>query len=422
MFEEIPIATILEMYYAELKRLGYSESELAHNRSYGNMLLKYAESKGVKSGFVPELGYGYLQDWYGIDHNAFYGEIKKREDLGRLRFCERLSSFCKGEPFKNSYLQHNNYPLPEQFDALAEDFFEFESKTTEKAISTARKNYMTARQFLNYAVSQGAENIKGINNSIINGWVSSLGGLRPATVKGYCSGLGIFFVWLYKKGYTLDDFSQLLPSVRIWRMSEIPSVWQEDDLSKLLSSVDRGSPIGKRDYAILLLAAGLGLRASDIKTLKMQNLKWRAQKGRSTIELIQYKTGEPVSLPLLKDVGNAIIDYLKNGRPVSDSPYVFLRHNAPFEPFGPDAGMNWIIDRYAQKAGIKLSPAAKHGMHSLRHTFASSLVAGKAPVETIAGLLGHVNTQTAHVYIKVDIEGLRECALSPSEVIPNEKN
>ena len=81
MFEEIPTATILEMYYAELKRLGYSESELAHNRSYGNMLLKYAESKGVKSGFVPELGYGYLQDWYGIDHHAFYGEIKKREDL-----------------------------------------------------------------------------------------------------------------------------------------------------------------------------------------------------------------------------------------------------------------------------------------------------------------------------------------------------
>lgn len=84
--------------------------------------------------------------------------------------------------------------------------------------------------------------------------------------------------------------------------------------------------------------------------------------------------------------------------------------------------MNWIIDRYAQKAGIKLSPAAKHGMHSLRHTFASSLAAGKAPAETIAGLLGRVNTQIAHVYIKVDIEGLRECALSPSEVIPNEKN
>lgn len=422
MFDDIPTATILEMYYAELEHQGYSKSELAHNRVYGNGLLKYAERKGVSFGFVPELGYGYLLDCYGINHNARCGEIKKREDLCRLRFCEKLASFCKGEPFKYSYLSHDNYPLPEQFSVLAENFYKSESESPQKTLSTALQHYRIARRFLHYAVTQGAEDCRDINSSTVNGWVLELEGLSPATAKTYCSGLGVFFTWLCKSGNITEDLSQYLPAVRLWRLSKIPSVWQEGDLSRLLNSVDRGSPTGKRDYAILLLAAGLGLRASDIKTLKMQNLKWRAQKGKSTIELTQYKTGQPVSLPLSTEIGNAIIDYLKNGRPASSSPFVFLRHNAPFKPFGPDVGMGWIIDRYAKKAGIELSPAAKHGMHSLRHTFASSLVAGKAPIESVAGLLGHMNTQTAHIYIKVDIEGLRECALSPSEVIPDEKD
>ena len=421
MYETMPTAKILEMYYTELERLGYSESEISHNRSYGKQFLKYVESKGSSIGFTRKLARDYITECYGINPDALYGEIKNPKAQYRLRFCEKLASFCECKPFKHSYLRHDNYPLPEKFNIITSEYYEYKSKNGTHSEITVKHHYSVARQFFSYAVSKGIESCAGMNEETVREWIISLERLRPVTVKGYCCCLVDFLVWIYNNGHINCDLSPIVPSVRLWRLAPIPSVWKKGDLEKLLGSVDRGSPLGKRDYAILLLAAGLGLRASDIKMLKMENLKWRSEKGKSTIELTQYKTGLPNSLPLLTNVGNAIIDYLKNGRPVSDSPYVFLRHNAPFEPFEQEGTMSSIINRYAKRAGIELSPAAKHGIHSLRHTFASNLVAHNTPLESVTGLLGHLNTQTAHIYIKVAIDELRECALSPLEVIPIEK-
>lgn len=156
----------------------------------------------------------------------------------------------------------------------------------------------------------------------------------------------------------------------------------------------------------------LGLRTIDIKHLKLDNLKWRDNR----IELVQSKTSRTLNLPLLPDVGWAIIDYLKNGRPKVDSPYVFLRQLAPLEPFSDEDRLHQIVIKYMKLAKIPMAPQKKKGMHSLRHTLASRLLQENTPLSVISDILGHVSSDSTAVYLKVDVDMLREYALNPGEV------
>lgn len=192
----------------------------------------------------------------------------------------------------------------------------------------------------------------------------------------------------------------------------MPSVWNKEDVIRMLESIDRGNPTGKRDYAILLLVAKLGMRVGDIKSLALSDLNWQSR----TIEVKQDKTKNTVTYPILNDIGWALIDYLKNARPISSSPFVFIRTKAPHEAFGRDANLFHIISKYTRLSGINIPKGNRHGMHSLRHTLASSLLEQGTPLPVISEILGHVNSQSAGVYLHTGIEGLRSCAIDPEEV------
>lgn len=131
---------------------------------------------------------------------------------------------------------------------------------------------------------------------------------------------------------------------------------------------------------------------------------------------MQHKTKQRVSYPLLDDIGWAIIDYLKHGRPATASPHLFVRHSAPFETFGTHANLHHIITRYTRLAGIRLRTGASRGMHSLRHTLAGVLLEQGTPLPVIAEILGHMSPLSTGVYLKIDLEGLLQCALDPDEV------
>ena len=184
-------------------------------------------------------------------------------------------------------------------------------------------------------------------------------------------------------------------------------MWTKDELKKLISAIDRGNPKGKRDYAIILLACCLGMRCMDIKHLKIEHFHWKEKK----LIFTQSKTQTPLSLPLTPEVGWAIIDYLKYGRPKIDSPYLFVRHIAPFVPFSEDDHLTQLIKRYMELAHLP-TLKKRRGMHSLRHTMASMLLEKDTSLSTISDILGHVDTDSTAVYLKVDIEKLRGCALS----------
>lgn len=204
------------------------------------------------------------------------------------------------------------------------------------------------------------------------------------------------------------DLTPVCPRVKEHRNDRIPSTFTSKEVNMLLNSVDRESPIGKRDYAILLLAAKLGLRSGDIANLRFENINWEL----STIHITQGKTGTPLNLPLLKEVGWAVIDYVKNGRPSTNSKEILVRHISPFDAL--TGGTYDIMQKYIRRAELSIPEGKRHGLHALRHSLASTLLEQNIPLPIISGVLGHLNTDTTKAYLKIDVEQLRQCALEVS--------
>jgi integrase len=221
-----------------------------------------------------------------------------------------------------------------------------------------------------------------------------------------------FLRFLTMRGILQKDLSVDLPKIRVARDATIPSVWNQQLLVKVLEAVDRSSAKGKRDYAVLLLACRLGLRVGDIRTLKLDQLHWED----STIEITQAKTETPLSLPLTNEVGEALIDYLKSGRPQTAHREVFIKVKPPFDPFMRDTHLHHIVTRWRELAGIQFWAPQKRGIHSLRHTLATRLLEKGTPLTTIAEILGHTSLESTRIYAKADVEALRSVALDPEEV------
>jgi integrase len=187
----------------------------------------------------------------------------------------------------------------------------------------------------------------------------------------------------------------------------LPSVLTAEEQDTLIKSIDRAGAVGKRDYAIILTALRLGLRSGDIRTLKFSDIHWE----RNTIEIVTQKTKSALTLPLLEDVGSALIDYIKNARPETDSPIIFQTHTAPTAPLSAPT-MSSIVKRYAGKAGINTSPGRHLGPHLMRNTLASALLEANVPLPEISGILGHAQTRTTQqYYLRMEIPQLRRCAL-----------
>ena len=227
--------------------------------------------------------------------------------------------------------------------------------------------------------------------------------------------LRVFLRFLYLNGYIENDLSLSVPKQNKYNYPAVPSTWEPTEVKRILDAVDRGSPKGKRDYAILILVAKLGMRVGDIKALKLSDLNWITK----TITITQEKTKVEATYPILHDVGWAIIDYLQNARPVCEAPYLFVRMCAPFEAFGENANLHNIISKYIRLAGITVPRGKRQGLHSLRHSLASTLLEQGASLAVISEILGHVDSKSTSVYLHTDLTNLKACALEPEEVFLN---
>ena len=219
----------------------------------------------------------------------------------------------------------------------------------------------------------------------------------------------IFIRYLCEKGVLSENqpFKWMsLMAIRYIRTPQIPSVYTLEEVEAMLSSVDRAHPQGKRDYAMVLLAARYGLRISDINGLRFNNLDWE----RNRISIIQQKTGKRVNLPLSEEVGNAIIEYLRYGRPPIDLPYVFITAHAPYKELSGSTLGKCMID-WMRVAGIN-SAGRKHGPHALRHSLATNLLKSREALPVISEILGHSTTDSTMKYLRVDMNLLRQCALN----------
>lgn len=284
--------------------------------------------------------------------------------------------------------------------------------------ATIDTNTQKVQVLIAHLVSQGVTSSADISIRHIESYLKTIENKAVKYVGVFLYVFRSFFSFLYERGYTAQDLAPMLPKVRTPRNASIPYVWSKADIQRLLGAVDRDDPKGKRDYAILLIAVRLGLRIGDIRSLKQSSINW----NRKTINLKMSKTGQMIELPLLKDIGWAIIDYLQNGRPATNSECLFVRHRAPFNAFGDRNAFNKELHRYILKAGLNMPGDQRHGMHSLRSTLAGNMLEIKSPLPIISEALGHQSVNTTSIYLKIDVEGLRKCALDPEEVFASENS
>ncbi|HEX9428902.1 MAG TPA: tyrosine-type recombinase/integrase, partial [Candidatus Bathyarchaeia archaeon] len=163
---------------------------------------------------------------------------------------------------------------------------------------------------------------------------------------------------------------------------------------------------------VLMLAARYGMRVSDIRQLSLDHINWR----RREISMRQSKTGRPLLLPLLYDVSEALIDYLRNGRPETQFRNIFVRHAAPHEPYSSNNNMPGISREALRRAGLE-NRWGRKGLHLLRHTLATRMLSAGNSIKTIGDVLGHVNLDSTLIYTKVDLSALRTVALSVEEML-----
>src|SRR5215472_11345909 len=206
------------------------------------------------------------------------------------------------------------------------------------------------------------------------------------------------------RGDIEKDLAACIPAVANWKQSTLPRALPPDQVEQVLNSVKRKTAIGRRDYAILLILARLGLRAGEIRTLTLEDLDWK--EGLMTV---RGKAGRFSQLPLPRDVGAAIADYLRHGRATTNSRCVFLRAKAPTGGFQGPSGVGSMVRHALERAGID-SP--RKGAHQFRHALACQMLKQGASLSEIGELLRHRSPQTTAIYAKVDLDSLASLALS----------
>jgi integrase/recombinase XerD len=270
------------------------------------------------------------------------------------------------------------------------------------------------RRFQKYLDAIGRPGFLHLSQADILGFITTLSYSTKATIHCTLCSLRGFLRYLAREGILADDWSYLVPKDGYRKQAKLPTTYTKNEIDRMLQAVDRGNPKGKRDYAMLLLACRLGLRASDICGLTFDHLLWH----ENLIVLSQRKTKRRIELPLLPEVGNAIIEYLKYGRRISQLPYVFL-HAGHEDRRLQEPTLHSIVCLYLRRAGVANVEKKKHGPHALRHSLAGFLLEKKTPLPVISEVLGHGSTETTRSYLRIDIEQLRLCAI---EVPPVEES
>ena len=304
---------------------------------------------------------------------------------------------------------------PARFRAARGEYLEVCRRrgNAEATVVTKRR---AAEQFLAYLEQVGRETLEEVQARDLAGFWARRQRQRyaPKTAGLLRSGLADFLRHLHETGQIREDLAGRLPPQRYPRRGQsAPHPWTAGEVRRVLEQIDRQSAIGKRDYAMVLLSVRLGVRVGDLRRLELGWFDWRAK----TLAFRQHKTGVPLTLPMPGDVGWAVIDYIRNGRPDAGCRQVFVRHRYPFTAFGSSASAGSRLNYYARRAGIVFAAGRSHGLHSLRGALAVAMLQDDTP-PVVTAVLGHaVATTTAAHYLRLDTEHLRRCALDVEDVL-----
>lgn len=396
--------TDLKQLINECKQELYDREYRAHNAAIlvneWDAVAAWFKERGNAT-FSTELGYQYCDDIIG-SHIIVDGLTSKQKK--RLRAVRMLISYHKDGDFEFRTPRIERI-FEGETGILINRFLHHEREIgrSERTIE-CREIYLYP--FNLHLIGKGMDfNVLSID--LLEEYFKSMG-YESSNRHNSANHLRQLFHFLYENGYTTTDNAIYVLKDQYRMRNKLPTTYTEEEISKTLAAVDRSSAIGKRDYLILLLASEYGWRTGDIVNFKFSQIDW----DRNVISFDQEKTDIPVEFPLLSSVGNAIIDYLKYGRPKSNAPEIIVsaekcKHGSPLKP----PTIHSVVSRYLREADIPNWKEKRHGAHSLRHSLASNMLKKNISLPIISTVLGHQRTETTKIYLKIDTDKLSMCPL-----------
>ena len=295
---------------------------------------------------------------------------------------------------------------PNLYEVIFADFAKFLDQDRGLTRVTIIHHLPVVRLFLKEIGIDQVEDFGKLDHAHVVGFVERHArDQSPDTAKGMCWTLRAFLRYLRYKDHIVIDLAGCVPTIRRWKYASLPTCLSAGQVRQVLAACDRQTALGRRDYAILMMLARLGLRANEVATLLLDDMDWR-----SSEVLIHAKGRQQMRMPLPPEVGAAIAAYLQDSRPKSGSRRLFLRENAPYVGFASSAAVSMIAKMALKRAGM--NGFAHMGAHLLRHSLATELLQSGATLTEIGQVLGHRNHDTTRIYAKVDIDALRK--LSPA--------
>lgn len=408
------IKSLVDDFDQALHRIKYSSRHHVEMTKVSGRLLAYCQSKGIDQ-YSTETGRNFLHECFGYVFDP-------SSSLNRESYAVRMAAMTIR---KINLFQHTHGLRKDRIPKLGDDDFSWALRDADfireyigrkvrggvsaRTLSECRDNI---RRLYSFFDSIGLTSLKDISVEVIGSYWKSLLGYAPATCRTRAVVMKSLVSFGRSTGYISFAGDVLIPNIPRYERLRLPAVWRPEDVKRILKTCDRESPVGKRNYAIFLVVAELGLRASDINNLTLANLDF----NRREISVTQHKTQSVRAWPMSDEVGWALIDYIRNGRPQGDAPYVFLSGNPPHGRMGDKAASS-ALEKACAKCGIHQDHAISNtGLHSLRHALATKLLEKNIPLETISDIMGHASTSSTSPYLRIDMDALRGCALSMGEV------
>ncbi len=343
MMKQIKATDLCSELERKLVELHYSDDSMRRYRKVFREFTEYADG----CDYSQSKGTDFLV-WKFQQLGGFVtgGEHSKNE-MYHFRAIRSLAEYYNfGILFRRNEF-HGEIVWPESFKKATEGFLRYE---VEYGCSHLQYDRCKAviKDLILFLDSASVHDLNGITSESISRFVGTMVGLAPVTISERLSALRQYFKYAYLNEFTSKPIAAYLPHPPQRVRTKLPTVWTEEQIESLINAVDITTPIGKRDYAIILIGARLGFRIGDILNLTINDIDWT----NKLISIVQGKTRETQTMPLSSDVGWAIVDYLKNGRPVTDYPNIFVTHNAPYAgcPFKSTLRSN--LSKALKRAGI----------------------------------------------------------------------
>jgi len=402
------IAGPIEQYVDWLAEHGYAPRNVFRRVPVLVQFGAFAAGRGARHiNELPEHVDGFVDEW-----------LRRHGGQTRPLARRKVSHFARGVveqmlrvAIPDLVLSGHRAQLSDPFIQQAPGFFAYlrEERGLREASIQHYRHFL--RAFEGYLRRIGCRTLSELSPPVLSAFVTERAGtFGRSTMIGLCCTLRVFLRYLRRENVIGRDLARSVEPPQVYRLAELPRSISWDAVRRMLEAVDPRTPVGRRDYAILLLLITYGLRAREIALLTLDDVDWKHER----LHVRERKADHIAVYPLSPLVGEAIIAYLKGGRPQTEHRFLFFRHLAPHVPL-THAAVSGRASHYLHKAGISVRRA---GSHTLRHTCVQRLVDAGFPLKTIGDYVGHRSASSTEIYAKVAVETLRDVALGDGEALP----